>query len=52
MEIYLETFDIMSLLQNVVSTIQPLIEKNNNVLKLQCSETIGVIYAVQVKARQ
>ncbi|MEA5464930.1 DAHL domain-containing protein [Leptothoe sp. PORK10 BA2] len=52
MEMHLEKFDIMPLLQNVISTMQPLIENNNNILRLQCAEDIGTIYADQVKVRQ
>jgi signal transduction histidine kinase/DNA-binding response OmpR family regulator len=52
MEIYLETFDILSLIQDIKNTIFPLIEKNGNRLDIECSETIGMMYADQTKVRQ
>ncbi|MEM1242115.1 MAG: ATP-binding protein [Cyanobacteria bacterium P01_H01_bin.26] len=52
MELYLETFEIAPLLQDVVSTIQPLIDKNNNILEIQCPDTVGHMHADDVKVRQ
>jgi PAS domain S-box-containing protein len=52
MELYLETFDIESVIQNVVSTIQPLVDKNSNVLKVQCPDDLGTIHADLTKVRQ
>jgi two-component system, NtrC family, sensor kinase len=36
MELYLETFDLTSLIEQVVATIQPLLAQNNNKFKLNC----------------
>ncbi|MBE9028734.1 response regulator [filamentous cyanobacterium LEGE 11480] len=52
MELYLENFELMPLLRDVTSTIQPLIEQKSNELILQCPEDIGTFYADQVKVRQ
>ena len=52
MELYLETFSIMSLVQDVASTMQPVITQNNNILKIQCAADIGTMHADQVKVRQ
>lgn len=52
MEMYLETFSIMSLVQDVASTMQPVIIKNNNILKIECASNIGDMYADPVKVRQ
>ncbi len=52
MEMYLETFSITSLVQDVAATMQPVIEKNNNILKIQCDNHIGNMYADEVKVRQ
>ena len=35
MELYLETFDVAGMLQNVVSTVQPLVETNGNRLEVR-----------------
>ncbi len=51
-ELYLETFDVTQMVQEVASTIQPLLEKNTNTLKLECPGTIGTIYADGTKIRQ
>ncbi len=52
MDLYLETFDLMSLVQDVVSTIQPLVEKNLNNLVLHYPPEIQTLYADQTKLRQ
>jgi len=52
MELYLEQFDISLLVDNVVSTIQPLLEKNRNTLTVQCARDIGLMEADLTKVRQ
>jgi len=52
MELYLETFDIAPIVQDVVVTITPLIENNNNILKLECDSALGTMTADLNKVRQ
>jgi signal transduction histidine kinase/CheY-like chemotaxis protein len=52
MTVFLETFDIARMVQDVVTTIQPLVTKNNNRLVLDCPETLGAMRADQTKVRQ
>ena len=52
MELYLETFNVKSLIQETVSTIHPLIEKNNNTLELNLGENLDVMHADLTKVRQ
>jgi PAS domain S-box-containing protein len=52
MELYLETFDIAPMLQDAVTTVAPLAEKNANVLKVQCADDIGSMRADLTKVRQ
>lgn len=52
MQLYLESFDIGGLVQDVAATVKPLIEKNNNVLQLDFSEDLGVMRADLTKVRQ
>jgi signal transduction histidine kinase len=52
MDLYLETFDIEALIQEVVSTIMPLIEKNANTLTVRHAERLGSMRADQTKVRQ
>ena len=52
MELYIETFEIKSLINETVSTIQPLIEKNNNTLKCNLAENLDMMYADLTKVRQ
>jgi signal transduction histidine kinase/CheY-like chemotaxis protein len=52
MEIYNETFDISQMIQEVATTIQPLIDRNNNCLEITCAEELGRIYADLTKVRQ
>lgn len=52
MSLYLETIDIALLLDSVVTTIQPMIEKKNNSLHVQTNSTLSTLYADQTKVRQ
>jgi signal transduction histidine kinase/DNA-binding response OmpR family regulator len=52
MDLFLETFEIAALLQNVVTTINPLLERNANDLVVQSSDDLGVMRADQTKVRQ
>jgi PAS domain S-box-containing protein len=52
MERYLETFEVMHLIQDVVSTVQPQVEKNANNLKIQGADDLGTMNADLIKVRQ
>ncbi len=52
MQLALETFDVAELVQDTVATVQPLIEKNANVLHVNCPPGIGEMYADPLKVRQ
>ncbi len=52
MELYLESFDVTSMVQDVVTTIQPLVEKNVNTLHVECDRNLGLMYADLTKVRQ
>ena len=52
MNLYLETFDISTLMGKVVSTTQPVIEKNGNTLVIDCGSDLGTIHADPIKVRQ
>ncbi|MEI6043933.1 MAG: response regulator [Chloroflexota bacterium] len=52
MDLYLETFEVSTLLQEVVSTVQPLVEKKANQLVVQTDPQLGSIHADMTKVRQ
>ena len=52
MELYVETFDVPSLISEVSSTVMPLMEKRGNTLEIRCAEDLGTIATDQTKARQ
>jgi signal transduction histidine kinase len=52
MTLYPETFEIATLIHNVVLTVKPDIEKNANVLEVHFDERLGIIYADQTRMRQ
>ena len=52
MELYLEDFEITTLINDVASTVQPLVEKKTNSLAILCPEDIGSMRADQTKVRQ
>lgn len=52
MTLYPETFEIATLIHNVVLTVKPAIEKNANVLEVDFDEQLGTMYADQTRMRQ
>jgi signal transduction histidine kinase/DNA-binding response OmpR family regulator len=52
MEIHLESFSIGSLIEDVVTTIRPLVEKNANRLDLECPADLGTMRADPTRVRQ
>ncbi|MBD6616338.1 HAMP domain-containing protein [Komarekiella sp. 'clone 1'] len=52
MTLYPETFEIATLIHNVVLTVKPAIEKNANVLEVDFDERLGTMYADQTRMRQ
>jgi PAS domain S-box-containing protein len=52
MELYLETFEIATLIRDVVTTIQPLVAKNANTLLVQGVDGLGIMRADLTKVRQ
>jgi CheY-like chemotaxis protein len=52
MEIYLETFSIPKLIEEVVETIQPLVRANANTLIVHCPAELGNMHADMTKVRQ
>jgi signal transduction histidine kinase/DNA-binding response OmpR family regulator/HAMP domain-containing protein len=52
MELYLETFEVSHLIEDVVSTTQPLTEKNANILEVHRADNLGTMHADLTKVRQ
>ena len=52
MELFLEEFDIRGMLDDVLSTVRPLIESKQNRLEVECPEDIGTMVADLTKIRQ
>ncbi len=52
MELFIETVDVATLVQGVVSTITLLVEKNGNTLVLRCEDDLGSMRADLTKLRQ
>jgi PAS domain S-box-containing protein len=52
MELYLEPFSILDMIRDVIDTIQPLVEKNANILTVDCAQDIGSMRADLTKVRQ
>lgn len=52
MELFLENFDVAKMIDEVVSTIQPMVEKNGNTLYIEISPTLGSMRGDQIKVRQ
>ena len=52
MELYLETFNPANLIDDVVLTVESLVEKNSNQFEVDCASDLGVMYADVTKTRQ
>ena len=52
MELFLETFEVRTLVDEVRATIHPLIEKNGNVLELDCPPDVHGMHADVTRVRQ
>jgi len=52
MDLYLETFEVQPMIDDVVNTIRTVIEKNDNRLVLECADGLGSIRADLTKLRQ
>jgi signal transduction histidine kinase/CheY-like chemotaxis protein len=52
MDLFLETFDIPTLIRDVVTTITPLVGKNANSLQILCAVDLGPMRADLTKVRQ
>lgn len=52
MELYIEIFKLNDMVNEVITTIQPLINKNENELVVDCSENLGTVQSDITKIRQ
>jgi CheY-like chemotaxis protein len=52
MELFLETFDVCEVVNDVVVTVRPLIDQRNNELEVRCDPSVGAMYADVTKLRQ
>jgi signal transduction histidine kinase/CheY-like chemotaxis protein len=52
MELFVETCDVAVMVRDVMTTIEPLVEKNRNTLQVRCAGDAGVIRADMTKVRQ
>jgi PAS domain S-box-containing protein len=52
MELHLEPFLLGQVLDSIVSTVEPLVRQNDNVLRVVCDEKLGIMHADQTKVRQ
>ncbi len=52
MDLYLETFDVRTMLDDVITTVRPLAERNGNRLEEQVPDEAGSMHADLTKVRQ
>jgi signal transduction histidine kinase len=52
MTLYPETFEIAALINNVVLTVKSSVEKNGNLLEVDCDRELGTMYADQTRMHQ
>ncbi|MHA1152451.1 MAG: response regulator [Alphaproteobacteria bacterium] len=51
-ELFFEDFEVAGLVEETVSTIAPLIEKNGNTLVVNCAKDVGVMHSDMTRIRQ
>jgi signal transduction histidine kinase/CheY-like chemotaxis protein len=52
MELFLESFDVAGMVNEVASTFQPMVETNANKLHIELASDLGAMHADQIKVRQ
>jgi signal transduction histidine kinase/CheY-like chemotaxis protein len=52
MEIAPETFAVATMVEDVVTTVQPLVQQKGNTLTVQCASDLGVMHSDLTKVRQ
>ena len=52
MDVFAEEFDVKTMLSEVQSIVQTLLEKHGNVFELNVDANVGVMYSDQIKVRQ
>jgi signal transduction histidine kinase/CheY-like chemotaxis protein len=52
MELHVETFDVNVVVGEVVSTVRPLMDRNNNALEVTCAPDVGSVRADLTRVRQ
>ncbi len=52
MQLFLESFDLANLIEEVSAIIRPAVQKNSNQLMVECAADLGMMHADQVKVRQ
>ena len=52
MELYLESFDIPTMVRDIAAVIAPLAQKNSNQIEIRCDEAVGAMRADLTKVRQ
>jgi signal transduction histidine kinase len=52
MDLYLESFQVRQLVQDVAAIVRPLVDRNDNRLLVSCPDDLGMMQADQTKVRQ
>ncbi len=52
MDLFLETFDVPSMVRDVLTTVEPMVQKKSNKMELTCPADLGGMYADLTKVRQ
>ena len=52
MNVFVESFDVVTLLADVRATIEPLMGRNSNTFEVRCGADLGTLHSDQTKVRQ
>ncbi len=52
MDIHMETFDVADMIETVLGTVRPMLDRNGNQIVVTCPSSIGFIHADLTKIRQ
>lgn len=52
MELFLESFDVAKMIDEIASNVRPIVEKNANTLQIERAQNLGAMHSDQIKVRQ
>jgi signal transduction histidine kinase/CheY-like chemotaxis protein len=52
MDVFVESFEVVALIDDVRATVQPMMDRNGNTFEIRCGPDLGMLHSDQTKVRQ